>query len=88
VRKDLRDTAINAAAARYGSKYYRRLLFMDSVRRYWPVIPALLAVAGIGWMIYSNPETSGVASVVVIALLVSGFLLVRWLRSPYRRRRF
>jgi hypothetical protein len=96
--KDLRDTMLNAAASTYGSKHYRGILFMHGLRRFWPAVAALAMVAtvgAIGWALAPAAHAAGdhpkpVAAVIVVALVLITLaaIVLRRIRSPYRRRRF
>lgn len=86
---NLRETMVQAAAARYGQQHYRGILFWHSFGRLWWLLPTIGAIGGTAWLVHSQPATSGVVVMVgLVALAVLAWLLVRWLRSPYRRRRF
>jgi hypothetical protein len=92
---DLRETAIRAAAARYGSEHYRGLLFWHSFRRFWPGLLLLALGAAcvvVGWRVgpAAGKHLVGLLPFALGALAVVAvtWLLIRRARSPYRRRRF
>jgi len=95
VTRDLKETMLQSAAATYGSKHYRGILAMHSLRRWWPVPLIAMVVGGIGWALPpavraagSHPNLVGGAIVGTLILIGLAVLVVRRIRSPYRRRRF
>lgn len=95
MNKELRAKAVESAAARYGAEHYRGILFWQTFGRWWPAILALVVLGGIGWLLApavqvaeSHPNLTGGAIVGVLLLVGLTTLVVRRIRSPYRRRRF
>jgi uncharacterized membrane protein len=96
--KDLRETMLQSAASTYGSKHYRGILAMHSLRKAWPVLVGILllaAAAGAGYLMLPVVESTKGHGDAIGAVLVAGLFLialgawgVRRARSPYRRRRF
>lgn len=93
--RDLKETMLQSAAATYGSKHYRGILAMHSLRRVWPVAILLPVLAGLGYLLLpavdaaeKHPSLVGAAIVGALILLALITLVVRRVRSPYRRRRF
>lgn len=88
MNRELRAKAVESAAARYGAEHYRGILFWQTCGKLWPLIPVVAVLGGAAWLVYTNPAASGAVSVGIVALAVLIWLMVRWVRSPYRRRRF
>jgi hypothetical protein len=92
MNRELRQKAVESAAARYGAEHYRGILFWVSIGKWWPVGMTVALVLGIYWLTRNiSPGTAATGGFVVagaaFALLVI-WLIIRRLRSPYRRRRF
>lgn len=92
MRKELRDIAVNSAAARYGAEHYRSILFWGTVRRAWPVFLLVAIVLGLGWLgTHLSSLANATLGFTIAGACVLGLLVaagVRRARSPYRRRRF
>jgi hypothetical protein len=92
MNRELRQKAVESAAARYGAEHYRGILFWVSFGKWWPVGVVAALILGIYWLT-RNVSPGGAAAggfgvaAVALALLVI-WLIIRRLRSPYRRRRF
>ncbi len=93
--EDLRRTILHSAASRYGSEHYRGILFLHNARRVVPALGLVLVVGGLGWLVWpavgaaeKHPDAAGALIVGGLALAVVIALVVRRVRSPYRRRRF
>lgn len=89
---------LHAAASTYGSKHYRGILAMHSLRKAGPVLLVLVAFAGLfglGYLLLpavdatvAHPGMAGGVVVLGLVLIAVGFWGVRRARSPYRRRHF
>lgn len=95
----LRETMVQAAAAKYGQEHYRGILFLRWLSKAWGAVLAILFLLAIAafitfWSGGNHPTAEStlgpIAGLVLAALVILGilYLLVRRARSPYRRRRF
>jgi hypothetical protein len=92
---DLRETMIQAAAARYGQEHYRALLFWRGMRKVWPLLLLVIGVGLAGWALKPAVHAASAHGAAALpwvggglVLAMAAFLAYRRLRSPYRRRRF
>jgi hypothetical protein len=95
MNKELRAKAVESAAARYGAEHYRSILFWQTFGRWWPALLVLAVLAGLVWLLApavqaagDHPNLTGGAVVGGLVLIGLAVLVVRRLRSPYRRRRY
>lgn len=91
----LRETMVQAAAAKYGQEHYRGILFWRSTRKVWPFLLLVIGLGLAGWALKPAVHTVSTHGATAlpwvgggIVLAMAALLAYRRLRSPYRRRRF